>query len=218
MTSWPASFAPGRHGCTEKRPAGVRGGGERCAERTCRNLGDVRAVGGRPRMRDDVTALFLICVLPGAWATAADEPAVPAGVAAVLKGHTEPVYAIAFTPDGKYVVTGSFDKTLKLWETATGKEVKTFGGQAGHQNLVLSLAISPDGQSLASGSSDNTAKVWDIPSSSPLRNFVNTDAVNGVALSPDGTKLAAAGKDGSVKLCNTADAKQLFNLTGHSGA
>ena len=98
-----------------------------------------------PPARVAVTALFLICVLLGAWATAADEPAVPAGVAAVLKGHTEPVYAIAFTPDGKYVVTGSFDKTLKLWEAATGKEIKTFDGPAGHQNLVLSVASSPDG-------------------------------------------------------------------------
>src|SRR5262245_24272395 len=113
-----------------------------------------------------------------------DEPPVP-GIAATLKGHTESVYAIAFTPDGKQVVTGSFDRSLKLFETATGKEVKTFAGPQGHQNLVLALAISPDGQQLASGSSDNTVKVWDIPTSAPLRDFAHADAVNAVALSAD---------------------------------
>src|SRR5262245_4874938 len=68
--------------------------------------------------------------------------------AVVLKGHTETIYAIGFTPDGKYVVTGSFDKSLKMWDAATGKEVKTFSGPQGHQNLVLSLALSPNGAAL----------------------------------------------------------------------
>ena len=76
-----------------------------------------------------------------AWSSAADEPAaVPAGVT-TLKGHTEAVYAVAFSPDGGYVATGSFDKTLKLWDAATGKEVKTLGGPAGHQNLVLTAEL-----------------------------------------------------------------------------
>src|SRR5205823_2754015 len=83
----------------------------------------------------------------------------PVAVAVVLKGHTEPVYGIAFTPDGKAVVTGSFDKTLKAWDAATGREIKTFGGAQGHQNLVVALALSPDGTLIASGSTDNTAKV-----------------------------------------------------------
>src|SRR5438046_2240027 len=80
----------------------------------------------------------------------------PANIAATLKGHTEAVYAVAFSPDGKQLATGSFDKTVRLWDTASGKEVKTFGGAAGHQNLVLSVAFSPDGKTLASGSQDNT--------------------------------------------------------------
>src|SRR5260370_39120777 len=73
----------------------------------------------------------------------------------VLKGHTEAVYGIAFTPDGKQLVTASFDKTLKVWDAATGKELKSFGGPQGHQGLVLSVAVSPDGQSFASGGADN---------------------------------------------------------------
>jgi WD40 repeat protein len=132
----------------------------------------------------------------------------------VLKGHAATVYAIAFSPDGKYVVTGSFDKTIKLWEVATGKEIKTYDG---HKNLVLSLAFHPTGHAIASGSSDNSVKLWDIPSSSPLREFLAADAVNRVALAPDGKILAAAGKDGSVKLWSTADGKSILNLTGHVG-
>jgi WD40 repeat protein len=149
---------------------------------------------------------------------AADDPAPAPGVVATLKGHTEGLFSVAFSPDGKLVATGSFDKTIKLWDAATGKEIKTFAGPTGHQNLVLSVAFSPDGQMLASGSTDNTAKIWDVPLSSYLQELVMPDAVNGLALSADGLKLAAAGKDGAIKIWTPADGKQLFNLTGHSGA
>src|SRR5262249_1048379 len=149
-----------------------------------------------------LSLLATAAVLAG-WLFADEAPA--PGVVATLKGHTESVYAVGFTPDGRHVLTGSFDRSLKMFETATGKEVKTFGGPQGHRNRVLALSVSPDGQQVASGSSDNPVKVWDIPTSSPLRDFAHADAVNGVALSPDGTKLAGAGKDGTVKLWNTAD-------------
>jgi WD40 repeat protein len=138
-------------------------------------------------------------------------------LAATLKGHTDMVYAVAFSPDGRHVLTGSFDKTLKLWETATGKEIKTFAGQAGHQQMVLSVAFSPDGRYVASGAADNTAKIWDSPLGVSQRDYVHADAVNAVALSPDGTRLAGAAKDSTVKIWNTADGKQLFNLAGHAG-
>src|SRR5579872_6996770 len=96
------------------------------------------------------------CVAADALPAAGDAP--PAG-AVPLKGHAESVYSVAYSPDGRYVVTGSFDHTLKVWEAASGKEIKSFGGAAGHQNLVLSVAVSPDGTQIASGGSDNSAKV-----------------------------------------------------------
>src|SRR5207253_113402 len=120
---------------------------------------------------------------------AAEEPAAPPGLTATLRGHTETVYAVAYSPDGRYVVTASFDKTLKLWDAATGAEIKTFGGQAGHQNLVLAATFSPDGRLIASGASDNTAKIWDVPLKTPLREFAQGDAVNTLAVSPDGNRL-----------------------------
>ncbi|MBI3411651.1 MAG: hypothetical protein HY040_25255 [Planctomycetes bacterium] len=139
-------------------------------------------------------------------------------ILATLKGHTELVYSVAFSADNKYVATGSFDNTVKLWEAATGKELKTFGGPAGHQKMVVSVAISPDGQFIASGSGDNTLKVWDVPMNSPLRNLAASEAVGAVALTADGTKLAVGSKDGLVKLVNAADFKDLFKMEGHQGA
>ncbi len=76
--------------------------------------------------------------------TRADDAPAPVN-AVTLKGHAESVYSTAYTPDGKYVVTGSFDKTIKVWEAATGKEFKSFGGPNGHTGLVLSVAVSLDG-------------------------------------------------------------------------
>jgi WD40 repeat protein len=138
-------------------------------------------------------------------------------IVATFKGHTEPVYSVAFTPDGKYLATGSFDNTIKLWEVATGKEAKNYGGPTGHQKMVMCVAISPDGQLLASGSLDNTLKIWDVPLVAPSRILPASEAVHAVALSPDGTKLAFGSKDGQVKLVNAADSKELFKLEGHAG-
>src|SRR5262249_46769501 len=125
------------------------------------------------KLRLDVSQLLALssAILWVSGVTPLTRGAEPPAVAVPLRGHTETVYAIGFTPDGKQVITGSFDHTLKLWDAATGAEIRSFAGPAGHQNLVLSLSISPDGQTLASGGADNTVKLWDIPSVSSLRRF-----------------------------------------------
>jgi WD40 repeat protein len=132
-----------------------------------------------------------------------------ANVVTRFKGHTAVVYAVAYSPDGKFLVTASSDHTLKLWETATGKELKTYGGTTGHTNQVISVAFSNDGSMIASGSNDNTLKVWDVPVNAPIRSLKASDAVQAVALSPDGLKLALAGQDGSLKLVTPIEFKEL---------
>jgi len=76
-----------------------------------------------------------------------------------LTGHTSLVNSVAFSPDGRLLASGSSDKTIKLWDVATGSEVRTLKG---HTHYVLSVAFSPDGRLLASGSWDDTIKLWDV--------------------------------------------------------
>ena len=76
-----------------------------------------------------------------------------------FNGHADTVTAVAFSPDGKKVLTGSSDKTAKLWDIATEKAEKTF---IGHTDEVTAVAFSPDGKKVLTGSKDKTAKLWDI--------------------------------------------------------
>jgi WD40 repeat protein len=77
-----------------------------------------------------------------------------------LKGHTSDVTSVAYSPNGKLIVSGSFDKTLKVWDAATGNEILFFSGHAGE---VTSVAFSPDSKRIISGGRDATVKVWEMP-------------------------------------------------------
>ena len=76
-----------------------------------------------------------------------------------LKGHSDWVWSVAFSPDGRRIVSGSNDKTIRVWDAETGEEV--VGPLKGHSDLVWSVAFSPDGRRIVSGSSDKTIRVWD---------------------------------------------------------
>ena len=77
----------------------------------------------------------------------------------MLEGHTNGVRSVAFSPDGKQIVSGSYDKSVRVWDVSTGKELKVLKG---HTNVVFSVAFSPGGKQVVSGSCDESVRVWDI--------------------------------------------------------
>ena len=79
--------------------------------------------------------------------------------AALLTGHTSNVRSVAFSPDGNTLATGSWDDTVRLWDTKTGAHIRTL---TGHTNSVLSVAFSPDGNIIATGSDDGTMLLWNL--------------------------------------------------------
>lgn len=158
---------------------------------------------------------FILLVI-GLLSRTAAQPT-PIEPTVTFKGHQEAIYSVAFSGDGKIAATGSFDKSVKLWEPKTGKELRAYSGATGNQNIVLSVAISPNGDSIASGGSDNSARIWDIPTSTPVRDFSHTAGATSVSVSLDGKQVAGGGKDGSIKLWTTADGKQTFSMPGHPG-
>jgi len=108
------------------------------------------------------------------------------------------VRAVAFSPDGQTVLTGSTDTTARLWDARTGKPLHE---PLQHQGEVWAVAFSPDGQTVLTGSTDNTARLWDARTGKPLHGALQHQGeVIAVAFSPDGQTVLTASSDNTARL------------------
>ena len=135
----------------------------------------------------------------------------------MLSGHTDPVSSMAFSLDGKLVLSGSFDNTLRLWNMEDGKCLRIFDG---HKNSVTSVAYSPDGRFALSGSHDKTLRLWDLKNGKYLQALADEgymDITWSTAISPD-SKFALSGcHNGDVILWDILNGKYLCTFDdGHN--
>ncbi|CDH50367.1 notchless protein homolog [Lichtheimia corymbifera JMRC:FSU:9682] len=115
-----------------------------------------------------------------------------------MTGHQKLVNHVSFSPDGRYIASGSFDTSVKLWDGATGKFI---GNLRGHVGSVYQVCWSSDSRMLLSGSKDSTLKVWDIKKLKIKLDLPgHLDEVFAVDWSPGGDKVASGGKDKQLKI------------------
>ena len=130
----------------------------------------------------------------------------------VLEGHTAGVRSVRFSANGKLLVSGANDNTLRVWDVATRKTLKTLRGHAGR---VLACVFAPDGERLLSGSHDQKAKLWSIAGYEEVRVFQglvlegHRDAILGADFSFDGRQIVSASRDRTAKTWDAATGKEI---------
>jgi WD40 repeat protein/uncharacterized caspase-like protein len=131
----------------------------------------------------------------------------------VQLGHSKGISSVAFSPDGKQVLTGSSDETARIWDAATGNEIRKF---AGHTEGIESVTISPDGKHVLTGGDDNTARLWDAATGNEVCQFKgHKSRVTSVAFSPDGKQVLTGSSDETACLWSAASGKLFQKLEGH---
>src|SRR6266567_1190174 len=119
-----------------------------------------------------------------------------------MRGHKDCIYSIAWSPDGKLIASGSYDRMVKLWDPQTGSELRNLQD---HIDAVFAVAFSPDGKRLASASQDRTVKIWDVAGGKRLYTLSDaSDGLTSLAYSPSGEQVAAAGYDKTIYIWRLA--------------
>jgi WD40 repeat protein len=131
-------------------------------------------------------------------------------------GGNKEVYCVAFSRDGRTILSASWDNRLHLWDAASGKELRSFRG---HERLVRGLAFSPNGSQALSASLDATLRLWDVTSARHLRCFKgHGNEVLGAAFSPDGKLLVSGSNDKTVRLWSARTGKEVRRINDRDRA
>ena len=133
---------------------------------------------------------------------------------ATLEGHTDKVWSVAFSPDGKTLASGSWDQTVRIWNVDTEELLHILPG---HTSDVMSVAFSLDGSTLVSASWDRTIRLWNPRNGQHIRTLTKHEGgVQSVAFSPDGQTLASGSADQTVRLWDTTTWELKRTLRGHT--
>ncbi len=131
-----------------------------------------------------------------------------------LSGHTGPVTSVAFSPDGHTLVSGSLDKTVRVWEINFGQVLHVLKQ---HTDGIWCVAYSPDGRTVASGGRDSTVFLWNIVTGFPRHTLKLKSGVTSLAFSPDGRTLVTGSHDSSVQIWSAETGALQRTWMGHTG-
>jgi WD40 repeat protein len=164
---------------------------------------DGRPVVGIHGQRDatDVVALGLFTKNNG------ERPSEKVGEVRRFEGHQGIIYRIAFSPDGHHLLTSSDDRTVRLWDVSTGRELGVFQG---HSQMVLNAVFSPDGKLALSSSGDGTLRLWDLHTGGEQKQFVgHSNWIEGIGFRADGKQIYSASRDDTCRAWDVETAQEI---------
>ena len=175
----------------------------------------------RPRRGVPLIERFSDTVIDGTrtpWLRPLQPALRPPGTSLVrtLAGHAGSVRAVAISPDGQHAVSASADRSLKVWDLSSGRELRTL---TGHSDSVNAVVVTSDGQRAVSASEDNMLRVWELEGERELRTLEgDSGGVRGVSLSGDGRRAVSASEDNMLRVWELEGGCVLRTLTGHTSS